>query len=378
MGALKNYVYIMPILTLIGKGCLNDLGSNLKNYGVKKALIVTDTFMCKSGVSSKISEILKAQGIESAVYDGVKANPTIRVVNEGINSFLENECDSLISLGGGSAHDSAKAVRISLMQGGLSKLSRIVLAAVNTTAGTASEMTKYCIITDEEQHRKLAIVNVSAVPDIAVDDPELMVGMPQSLTAATGMDALTHAVEAFTAKGNNELTDCTALRAIELIFENLAVCCSDGNNMESREKMAYAQFMAGMAFSNAGLGLVHAMAHQLGGVYNLPHGVCNAVLLPHVMEYNMDVNYNRYSIIAKKSGVSVQGMPDKISARRLIQEIRSLSTKIGIPANLKLLNVNPDDFDKLSEMAMQDATYQANAKIAPKEDLMRIFKNAYL
>lgn len=141
----------MPILTLIGKGCLNDLGSNLKNYGVKKALIVTDTFMCKSGVSSKISEILKAQGIESAVYDGVKANPTIRVVNEGINSFLENECDSLISLGGGSAHDSAKAVRISLMQGGLSKLSRIVLAAVNTTAGTASEMTKYCIITDEEQ-----------------------------------------------------------------------------------------------------------------------------------------------------------------------------------------------------------------------------------
>ena len=192
------------------------------------------------------------------------------------------------------------------------------------------------------------------------------------------MDALTHAVEAFTAKGNNELTDCTALRAIELIFENLAICCSDGNNMESREKMAYAQFMAGMAFSNAGLGLVHAMAHQLGGVYNLPHGVCNAVLLPHVMEYNMDVNYNRYSIIAKKAGISVQGMPDKISARRLIQEIRSLSTKIGIPANLKLLNVNPDDFDKLSEMAMQDATYQANAKIAPKEDLMRIFKNAYL
>ena len=376
MPSQNNELYTMPVLTLIGKGCLGSLGVHMKESGAGKALIVTDSFMCKSGVSDKVSDILNEQGIGTTVFNGVRANPTIRVVNAAINQFLSESCDSLVSIGGGSAHDAAKAARLMLVRGGYSKTKNVVLAAVNTTAGTASEMTKYCIVTDEDKHHKLAIVNQSVLPDIAVDDPELMIGMPPSLTAATGMDALTHAVEAYTAAGRNELTDCTAGKAAELVFKNLYNCYRNGYDIDAREKMAFAQYMAGMAFSNAGLGLVHAMSHQLSGLYDLPHGVCNAVLLPYVMEYNLDVNYKRYAMLAKQAGVAVQGLPDRIAADRLIREIKDLNAKLGIPKTLKELKVKEEDFGTLADMALQDACLKANSKPADKNEIIKIYQTA--
>lgn len=378
MAGGNTHTYTMPILTLIGYGCLQELGIHMKEGGAKKALIVTDSYMCKSGVSSRVSDILSKEGISSAVYDGVRANPTIKLVKEAISQYLDNSCDSLISIGGGSAHDTAKAVKLLLQKGGYSEVASIILAAVNTTAGTASEMTKYCIITDEEAHHKLAIVNKNVVPDIAVDDPDLMINMPPPLTAATGMDALTHAIEAYTAAGHNELTDCTAIRAVELVFKSLYTCFKDGENIDARSDMAFAQYMAGMSFSNAGLGLVHAMSHQLSGVYNLPHGICNSVLLPYVMEFNLDVNYKRYSQIAKKTGIVIQGFPDTVSAGRLIRNIRELLSKLEIPSDLNQLKVKPEDFGKMADMAMHDAAYSANAKPATKKQIINIYNNAYL
>lgn len=375
--SLNNDIYMMPVLTLIGKGSLNKLGIHMKEAGAGKALIVTDTFMCKNGTAARISGILKEQGVNTTVFDGVKANPTINIVNGAINHYLNESCDSLVSLGGGSAHDTAKAVRLTIKKGNYSKSENPVLAAVNTTAGTASEMTRYCIITDEKEHHKLAIVNKAVLPDIAVDDPELMTELPPALTAATGMDALTHAVEAYTAVDRNELTDCTSIKAVELIFRHLLCCYKSGADIEAREKMAFAQYMAGMAFSNAGLGLVHAMSHQLSGLYNLPHGVCNAVLLPYVMEFNLDVNYKRYAELARKTGFAVNGLPDAVAAGRLIKEIKALNAALGIPKTLKELNVKTEDFNELAGMAMQDSCLKANAKPADMAEIIQIYQKAY-
>jgi len=201
--------------------------------------------------------------------------------------------------------------------------------------------------------------------------------MPPSLTAATGMDALTHAIEAYTAIGHNELTDCTAIKAIELIFKSLYKSYNNGSDIQFRSDMVFAQYMAGMAFSNAGLGLVHAMSHQLSGLYNLPHGICNAVLLPYVMEYNLDVNYIRYANIAKKTGIVTQGLPDMLSAKNLIKEIKNLNTRLGIPKSIKALNVKEEDFSLLSDMAMQDSCYKSNTKTSKKDDLNAIYKDSY-
>lgn len=376
MAAFKT-TFMLPQLTLIGKGCLGDLGVHMKEMGSGKAVIVTDSFMCKSGVASKVAGILSGQGIDSAVFDGVVPNPTLNVVSRLVNYFLSESCGSLVSLGGGSAHDTAKAVKLLLIKGGYSKAEKIILASVNTTAGTGSEVSKYCIVTDEEKHHKLSIESRIVIPDIAVNDPELMLGMPPSLTAATGIDALTHAIEAYTAVKHSELTDCTAVKAVELIFNNLPECCKNGGNVEARESMAYAEYMAGMSFSNAGLGLVHAMAHQLGGVYNLPHGVCNAVLLPFVMEFNFDVNAGRYSEIAKKAKIVPEGLPESISARNFIRLIRNLNAELKLPRDIKSLKVKEEDFGMLAEQALEDSNYKANSKPASKDDIIGIYKKAY-
>ena len=376
MAAFKT-TFMLPQLTLIGKECLGDLGVHMKEMGSGKAVIVTDSFMCKSGVASKVAGILSEQGVDSVVFDGVVPNPTLKVISRLVNYFLSESCDSLVSLGGGSAHDTAKAVKLLLLKGGYSKTEKMILASVNTTAGTGSEVSKYCIVTDEEKHHKLSIESRTVVPDIAVNDPELMLGMPPSLTAATGIDALTHAIEAYTATKHSELTDCTAVKAVELIFNNLPECCKNGGNVEAREGMAYAEYMAGMSFSNAGLGLVHAMAHQLGGVYNLPHGVCNAVLLPFVMEFNFDVNVGRYSEIAKKAKIVPEGLPESISAKNFIRLIRNLNAELKLPQDIKSLKVKEEDFGMLAQQALEDSNYKANSKPATKDDIIGIYKKAY-
>ena len=248
--------------------------------------------------------------------------------------------------------------------------------AVNTTAGTASEMTRFTIITDTDRHVKMAIVDWHVTPTVSINDPELMVSMPPSLTAATGMDALTHAVEAYVSTIATPVTDSAAMKSIELISQYLRPAVANGKNMEAREKMAYAEFMAGMAFNNASLGNVHAMAHQLGGFYDLPHGVCNAILLPHVERFNLIACPERFADIAAAMGENIEGLSVIEAADLALESIKRLSEDVGIPSGLKELGVEEKDFPTLADNALKDACGLTNPRIATKTDIIQIYKNA--
>lgn len=274
--------FFIPAVNIMGTGCLDEAMNAIRNYGFRKALIVTDAGLAKAGVAGLIAEKLAMQDIDSVIFDGAKPNPSIANVESGLELLQRSQCDCVISLGGGSPHDCAKGIALCATNGGKiadyegvdqSAKPQLPLIAINTTAGTASEMTRFCIITDESRHVKMAIVDRNVTPLLSVNDPALMAAMPKGLTAATGMDALTHAIEAYVSTAANPITDACALKAIELISRNLRLAVHDGSDMIARENMAYAQFLAGMAFNNASLGFVHAMAHQLGGFYDLPHGV---------------------------------------------------------------------------------------------------------
>jgi len=290
--------FFIPAVNIMGADCLDDAMLAIRNYAFRKALIVTDAGLAKAGVAGMIAEKLALQDIDSVIYDGARPNPNVDNVEKGLALLQQSACDFVVSLGGGSPHDCAKGIALCATNGGRigdyegvdrSSKPQLPLVAINTTAGTASEMTRFCIITDETRHVKMAIVDRNVTPLLSVNDPALMVGMPKGLTAATGMDALTHAIEAYVSTAATPITDACAIKAIELISANLRLAVHDGSDKGARENMAYAQFLAGMAFNNASLGFVHAMAHQLGGFYDLPHGVCNAVLLPHVQSFNASV-----------------------------------------------------------------------------------------
>ena len=273
--------------------------------------------------SQNVVDLLAKDSIEAVIYDGTHPNPTTKNVADGLKILKENNCDFVISLGGGSPHDCAKGIALCATNGddisefeGLDKTKhpQLPMVAINTTAGTASEMTRFCIITDEERHVKMAIVDKNSTPILSVNDPHLMQGMPKGLTAATGMDALTHAIEAYISTAATPITDACALQAITLIIDNLQTAVEYGDNMQARDNMAYAQFLAGMAFNNASLGYVHAMAHQLGGMYDLPHGVCNAVLLPHVLDFNKQNAAARLKDVAKAMYIDIEGLSDMDAA----------------------------------------------------------------
>ena len=303
--------YFLPTRNVFGEGAVNEIGALMSSLNVSHAMIVTDKFLAQSGMAASIQEILSGSGIRSVVFDGAEPNPTDKNVEAGVAFFQQNGCDSIISLGGGSSHDCAKGIGLVASNGGtihdyegVDKASKDVvpLMAINTTAGTASEITRFCIITDTTRKVKMAIVDWRVTPKIAVNDPVLMKGMPASLTAATGMDAMTHAIEAYVSTAANVLTDSAALMAVKMIYQYLPKAVANGDYMKARDKMAYAQYLAGIAFNNASLGYVHAMAHQLGGYYNLPHGVCNAILLPYVEEFNLIGNLNRFRDLAQAMG----------------------------------------------------------------------------
>ncbi len=340
---MSTMMFFMPSVNLMGPGSLADAGAQIEALGFKKALIVTDTVLNKIGLVTKLTDVLEARGVGYVVFDGTQPNPTVGNVHTGLNLLQENGCDFVISFGGGSPHDCAKGIALVAANGGSIKdyegvdqsaKPQIPLVAINTTAGTASEMTRFCIITDEERHIKMAIVDKNTTPIISVNDPILMLDKPAALTAATGMDALTHAVEAYVSTIATPVTDACALQAISLVSEHLRGAVENGKDEFKRDRMAYAQFLAGMAFNNASLGYVHAMAHQLGGFYDLPHGVCSAVLLPHVQEYNAQVAPGRLKDVAKAMGVNVEGMSDAEGAQSAIDSIKNLSSDIGIPAGL--------------------------------------------
>ncbi|MFB2687397.1 L-threonine dehydrogenase [Shewanella mangrovisoli] len=377
--------FFIPSVNVLGKGAVDDAIGNIKTLGFKRALIVTDKPLVKIGLVGEVAEKLGQNGITSTVFDGVQPNPTVGNVEAGLALLKANQCDFVISLGGGSPHDCAKGIALVATNGGSIKdyegldqsaKPQLPLVAINTTAGTASEMTRFCIITDEARHIKMAIVDKHTTPLLSVNDPELMLKKPASLTAATGMDALTHAVEAYVSIAANPITDACAIKAIELIQGNLVNAVKQGQDIEAREQMAYAQFLAGMAFNNASLGYVHAMAHQLGGFYDLPHGVCNALLLPHVQEYNAKVVPDRLKDIAKAMGVDVTSMTDEQGAAAAIAAIKALSVAVNIPENLTLLGVKAEDIPTLAENALKDACGFTNPKQATHEEICQIFTNA--
>ena len=378
-------IFYMPALNVIGEGGLANAVTYISEQKFKKALIVTDKVLNKQGVVDLFTHLLTEQGIESIIFDRVKANPTITNVNEGLNTLKQCHCDFVVSLGGGSPHDCAKGIALVASNGGeiadyegvdQSKLPQLPLIAINTTAGTASEMTRFAIITDEKRHVKMAIVDKHTTPVLSINDPSLMLSMPASLTAATGMDALTHAIEAYVSTAATPITDAVALKAIELINENLPTAVTEPENMFAREQMAYAQFMAGMAFNNASLGYVHAMAHQLGGFYDLPHGVCNAVLLPHVQRYNAQVSAKRLKDVATSMGVDTSEMSDQQGAEAAIQAIETLARKVGIPEGLEILDVKVSDIPLLAENALKDVCGLTNPKQASHAEICAIFKAA--
>ncbi|NMC48925.1 MAG: iron-containing alcohol dehydrogenase, partial [Desulfovibrio sp.] len=337
------YGFFIPTITLFGIGAANEIPAKIRSIGGKKPLIVTDRGIVKAGILKHVAALMDKAGLKYAVFDETIPNPTDENVHAGVAFYTKNTCDSLITLGGGSAHDCGKGIGLVVANGGkihdyegVDKSQKPLppYVAVNTTAGTASEMTRFCIITDLSRKVKMAIVDWHVTPTVAVDDPLLMVGMPPALTAATGMDALTHAVEAYVSTIATPVTDACAEKAIELVFRHLRPAVANGQDLEARDAMCYAQYLAGMAFNNASLGHVHAMAHQLGGFYDLPHGECNAILLPHVEKFNLIARVERFARMAEIMGADVTGMSRRDAAEVALEEIRRLSTDVGIPSGL--------------------------------------------
>lgn len=377
--------FFIPSVNIMGLGCIDEAMQAIGKYGFVKALIVTDVGLAKAGLAAEIAGLLVEQGIDSVVYDGAKPNPTVSNVENGLAMLRERECDFVISLGGGSPHDCAKGIALCATNGGhisdyegvdRSQKPQLPLIAINTTAGTASEMTRFCIITDELRHVKMAIVDRNVTPLLSVNDPAMMAKMPKALTAATGMDALTHAIEAYVSTAATPITDACALKAISLIAGNLRKAVDNGADMQARENMAYAQFLAGMAFNNASLGFVHAMAHQLGGFYDLPHGVCNAVLLPHVQSFNASICPSRLTDVAHAMGADIRGLAPEEGARAAIAAIRTLSTAIDIPPGLTALGVQETDFPVLAANALKDACGLTNPRPADQMQIEDIFRRA--
>lgn len=366
-----------------GAGAIAEIANEAKTRAFKKAFVCSDPDLIKFGVTKKVTDVLDNAGLAYEIYSNIKPNPTIKNVQTGVAAFKKSEADYLIAIGGGSSMDTAKAIGIiianpefedvrSLEGVAPTKNPSIPIIAVPTTAGTAAEVTINYVITDVEKKRKFVCVDTHDIPVIAVVDPDMMSSMPKGLTASTGMDALTHAIEGYITKGAWEMTDMFHLKAIELISKNLRGACE--NTKEGREGMALGQYIAGMGFSNVGLGIVHSMAHALGAVYDTPHGVANAILLPTVMEYNAPCTGTKYKDIAIAMGVEgVENMSQEEYRKAAVDAVKKLSADVGIPADLKAI-VKAEDVDFLAQSAMDDACRPGNPKDPTFEDI----KNLYL
>ncbi len=385
------YGYFIPSVTLIGIGAAKEIPAKIKALGGSKPLIVTDKGITGAGITKQVTDLLDAAEMSYVVYDETVPNPTDNNVHAGVEIYKKEGCDSLITLGGGSSHDCGKGVGLVVANGGtihdyegVDKSSNPMppYIAVNTTAGTASEMTRFCIITDTSRKVKMAIVDWRCTPGVALDDPMLMMGMPPALTAATGMDALTHAVEAYVSTIATPMTDSAAEKAIELIATHLRPAVANGADIVAREGMCYAQYLAGMAFNNASLGHVHAMAHQLGGFYDLPHGECNAILLPHVSRFNLISKMDRFAKIAQLLGEDITGLSIRDAADKALDAIKKLSSDIGIPAGLIELGkrygkeVKAEDIETMTGNAQKDACGMTNPRRPTDADVKAIYTAA--
>ena len=367
-----------------GAGAVNSIPDEVKVRGFKKAFVCSDPDLIKFNVTKKVTDVLDKAGLAYEIYSNIKPNPTIENVQTGVEAFKASGADYIIAVGGGSSMDTAKAVGIiitnpefadvrSLEGVAPTKKPCVPIIAVPTTAGTAAEVTINYVITDVEKKRKFVCVDIHDIPIIAVIDPDMMSSMPKSLTAATGMDALTHAIEGYTTKAAWEMTDMFHLKAIEIISNSLRGAVE--NTPEGRDGMALGQYIAGMGFSNVGLGIVHSMAHALGAVYDTPHGVANAILLPTVMEYNAPFTGDKYKYIAKAMGVEgVDDMSQEEYRQAAVDAVRKLSADVGIPADLKEI-VKDEDVAFLSESAYADACRPGNPRDTSVEEIEQLYRS---
>lgn len=367
-----------------GAGAVAEIVTEVKGRGFKKAFLCSDPDLLKFGVTAKVTKILEDNGLDYEIYSEIKPNPTISNVQTGVAAFKASNADYIIAVGGGSSMDTAKAVGIiianpefadvrSLEGVAPTKNPSVPILAVPTTAGTAAEVTINYVITDEEKNRKMVCVDTHDIPVVAFIDPDMMSTMPKGLTAATGMDALTHAIEGFTTKAAWEMTDMFHLKAIEIIAKSLRGAVN--NEPEGREGMALGQYIAGMGFSNVGLGIVHSMAHPLGALYDTPHGVANAIILPTVMEYNAEATGDKYKFIAAAMGVEgTEAMSVEEYRKAAVDAVRKLSEDVGIPKDLKEI-VKEEDIQFLSESAYADACRPGNPKDTSIEEIAALYRS---
>ena len=379
--------FILNETSYHGHGAVNEIVTEVKSRGFKKALIVTDADLVKFKVVKKVTDILDKNKLPYEVFDKVKANPSVEVVQKGVEAFKKSGSDYMIAIGGGSPQDTAKGIGIiinnpefadvvSLEGVAPTKNKSVPVIAVATTAGTAAETTINYVITDEKKRRKFVCVDPHDIPVVAIVDPDMMSSMPKGLTAATGMDALTHAIEGYTTLGAWELADTLNLKAIELIAKNLRKAVE--NDPDGREGMALGQYVTGMAFSNVGLGVVHGMAHPLSAFYDTPHGIANAVLLPYVMEFNAPKTGTKFREIARAMGVkNVDAMKQAEYREAAIKAVKKLSKDVGIPKTLKEIGVKKEDLEALAEAAMADVCTGGNPRPCSKELVLEVYKKAY-
>lgn len=376
--------FILNEISYFGPGARKVLPDETKRLGLNKAFVVTDKDLIKFGVVDKVLSVLKTANIPFEIFSEIKQNPTVKNVKDGLAAYANSGADFILAIGGGSSIDTAKAIGIitnnpefgdvvSLEGTAPTKKKSVPIVALPTTAGTAAEVTINYVITDEENQKKMVCVDPNDIPIVAIVDAELMYTLPKSLTAATGLDALTHAIEGLITKGAWEMSDMFEIKAIEMINRYLETATFEPDNAEARNGMAVAQYIAGMAFSNVGLGLVHGMAHPLGAIFDIPHGVANAMLLPTVMEFNASAAIDKYVIIAKAMDVYCADKTSEENTQAAIDAVKGLALKLGIPQHLSELGIKEEDIDKLAEAAFNDVCTPGN----PKDVSIEIIKELY-
>ena len=378
--------FIINETSFFGPGARKELHEAIRGLGKSKVLVVTDKGLLQFGVTKMVTDVLDEAGIAYDIFSEVKPNPTVSNVKAGIDAFKRAQADILVAIGGGSSIDTAKAIGIVIANPDFSDIislegcaptqnKSVPIIALPTTAGTAAETTINYVIIDEEKQKKMVCVDPNDIPAVAIIDAELMYSLPKGLTAATGMDALTHAIEGYITKGAWELSDMFEIEAIRMISRYLPMSVSDPKNPEGRNGMAVAQYVAGMAFSNVGLGLVHGMAHPLGALFDIPHGVANAVLLPTIMEFNMPYCITKYRHIAEAMGIDTSSMNDNEAAQAACDAVKQLSQMVGIPATLTELGITDENIPALTRQALDDVCTPGNPRPVTYDEVANIYRS---
>ncbi|MCR5069388.1 MAG: lactaldehyde reductase [Prevotella sp.] len=377
--------FILNEVSYFGAGARKELPEVLNRMGLKKALVCSDKGLIKVGTTAKVTEVLDGINFPYEIYSEIKPNPTVTNVKQGVEAFKKSGADCIIAIGGGSSMDTAKGIGIvsnnpefadviSLEGVAPTKHKSVPIIALPTTAGTGAEVTINYVIIDEERQAKMVCVDPNDIPAVAIVDPELMYSLPKGLTAATGMDALTHAIEGYITKGAWVMSDMYELQAIKMIAENLPIAVEEPTNPVGREGMALAQYIAAQAFSNVGLGLVHGMAHPMGSLHDIPHGVANALLLPTIMEFNMPKCIEKFGVIAKTMGVNTDGMTAEQAAQAAVDAVKALSIRVGIPQTLTELGIKESDIPALAAQAIADVCTPGNPRDVTEAEIVELYK----